>query len=376
MFFARTHFLYYNCLLNFNYSSMKNIFVLSAFLSLMASLNAQNPFRCDTAEAGIFKRNNVLVQKEYSTDKKTKAKTLNALREFDANGFMTKQVVPSESDKEIYHFNEWEFDANGNLLNHREGKIDKDSTQTISYSENYAYTSAGLLSRYRKEVFENENSTLSSNWEYEYNDKGEKKAITYLSLCVRKDSICNDEVKYSGSEIPQERTIHNYYPKGISDMMKYSASGLPVDYMRYEKGKAISHKIYSYNFDKQGVLSEEIIADVIAKTSEKMKYEKDKITYSKLNNKGKVLSTSSMAYSAPKVLVYPSISSVAASLPQKNDLKNISKKEKSDKKKNKVIENYLNGRLVSTDTYTPRGLIMESIAADGNSTVQYEYVFF
>ena len=262
------------------------------------------------------------------------------------------------------------------MLTYREGKIDKDSAQTIAFSENYGYTSSGALNHYRKEVFENENSTLSSTWEYEFNDKGEKKAITFVSLCVRKDSIYNDEMKYSGSGVPQERTIHNYFPKGISDLTKYSASGLPIDYMRYEKGKAVSHKIYAYHFDNQGVLSEQIITDGIAKTSEKMKFEKDKITYVKMNTKGKVLNSTSMAYIPPKVMTYPQITTVSASLPQKNEQKNISKKEKTDKKKNKMVENFLNGKLISTDTYSPKGLIMESAPAEGNSVVQYEYVFF
>src|ERR1051326_3992125 len=335
---------------------MKKIIIQSGFFLFAIHSFSQGQFRCDTAEAGIFKRNNVMVQKEFNVDKKTKAKTLNALREYDANGFLSKLVLPSENEKEIYRFNEWEFDSNGNLLTYREGKIDKDSAQTIAFSENYGYTSSGALNHYRKEVFENENSTLSSTWEYEFNDKGEKKAITFVSLCVRKDSIYNDEMKYSGSGVPQERTIHNYFPKGISDLTKYSASGLPIDYMRYEKGKAVSHKIYAYHFDNQGVLSEQIITDGIAKTSEKMKFEKDKITYVKMNTKGKVLNSTSMAYIPPKVMTYPQITTVSASLPQKNEQKNISKKEKTDKKKNKMVENFLNGKLISTDTYSPKGL--------------------
>ena len=355
---------------------MKNIFISFSLLIAIAT-SAQTTMRLDTGDAAVIRKNNVLVQKEFSVDKKTKTKSLTALREYDMNGFVSKLVVPDAGEKEVYRFNEWEYDAKGNLLNYREGKIDKDSSQSIAYSEGFNYNAGGLLSRYRKEVYEGEFSTVSTKWEFEYSDKGDKKEITYNLLRVRKDSICNDEVKYSGNATPMERTIHNYFPKGISDMTKYSASGLPIDYMRYEKGKAVSHKVYSYSFDKQGVLSEEVIADGVAKTTEKMKYEKDKITYSKLNTKGKVLNTSSQPYSAPQVLSYPPVLSVSApAIDKKETGKNFSKKEKTDKKKNKIVENYSGSKLISTDTYNPKGLLIESNPADGNSSVEYEYVNF
>ena len=355
---------------------MKNIF-LSLSLLIAITSSSQTSSRCDTSESAVFRKNNVLAQKEFNVDKKTKKKTLSALREYDVYGCVSKLVVPYPNENEIYHFNEWEYDSKGNLLNYREGKIDKDSSQSIAFSENYSYTSAGLLSRYRKEVYENEFSTISTKWEYEYSDKGDKKEITYSLLRVRKDSICSEEVKYTGNEIPLERTVHNYYPKGVSDLTKFSSSGLPIDYMRYEKGKAISHKIYSYLFDKQGVLSEEIIADGITKTTEKMKYEKDKITFTKLNTKGKVLSTSSQIYSAPKVFSYPPIASATAPAAEKKEPpKNISKKEKTDKKKNKITENYISGKLVSTEMYNPKGLLIESNPAEGEFLLQYEYVSY
>ncbi len=122
---------------------------------------------------------------------------------------------------------------------------------------------------------------------------------------------------------------------------------------------------------------EETVADGIAKTTEKMKYDKDKITYSKLNTKGKVLSTSNMPYSTPPVFIYPPIVSVAApSLPKKEISKNVTKKEKTDKKKNKIVENYINNKLVSTETYNPKGLLIESTPAEGGPSLQYEYAFF
>ena len=67
---------------------MKKIIIQSGFFLFAIHSFSQGQFRCDTAEAGIFKRNNVMVQKEFNVDKKTKAKTLNALREYDANGFL------------------------------------------------------------------------------------------------------------------------------------------------------------------------------------------------------------------------------------------------------------------------------------------------
>src|ERR1041385_7893182 len=158
-------------------------------------IKAQNtPARCDTAEGHIFKANDVEQQWEYRVDKKTKKKTFNSLREFDGGGCLSKLIVPDPSEKETYHFNEWEYDEKGNLVNYREGKIDKDSAKTNAFSENYGYNFSGQLSRYRKDIYENEMSQTVTKWDYEYTDKGEKREVTYSLLRVRKDTICNDEI--------------------------------------------------------------------------------------------------------------------------------------------------------------------------------------
>ena len=347
------------------------------FLFSEISLAQNSPSRCDTAEGAFFKKNDVEQQWEYKVDKKTKKKVFNSLREFDASGCISKLIVPDAGEKENYRFNEWEYDANSNLINYREGKIDRDSAKTNAFSENYSYNFSGMLSHYRKDVYENEMSQTVTKWEYEYSDKGEKREITYTLLRVRKDTISNDEIKYAANNAPIERTFHNYFPKGISDYTKYNANGLPVDYMKYDKGKVVQHIIYSYTYDKQGVMTEENANDVVGKTVEKKKYEKNKITYTKLNSKGKVLSTSSLPFAFPKTSSFPSLPVAAASSPQKKETpKNIIKKEKLDKKKNKIVQNYSEGKLISTDTYNPKGLLIETNPSEGGFFLQYEYAFY
>lgn len=351
---------------------------LSSLLAGVEASFAQNsPSRCDSAASAVFKKNDVEQQWEYKTDKKTKKKRFNSLREFDANGCLSKLIVPDASERETYHFNEWEFDEKGNLVNYREGKIDKDSAKINAFSENYGYNFSGLLNRYRKDVYENEMSQTVTKWEYDYSDKGEKRQTTYSLLRVRKDTICNDEIKYSANNAPAERTVHYYFPKGISEYTKYNANGLPVDYMRYDKGKVVQHIIYSYLYDKLGVLLEETATDVAGKKAEKKKYEKDKITVTKMNSKGKVLNTSSLPLAGPKTFSFPPMPSATTPSLQKKEIpKNLTKKEKFDKKKNKVMENYSGAKLISTDTYNPKGLLTESNPAEGTFLLQYEYVFY
>ncbi|MBI3502180.1 MAG: hypothetical protein HY063_10320 [Bacteroidetes bacterium] len=353
---------------------MKNFFL---FIFIIPTVSfAQNSFRCDTNETSAFRKNNVEQQWEYKVEKKTKKKNFNSVREYDANGCLIKLIIPNASEKETYYFNEWEYDAKGNLVNYREGKIDKDSAKINSFSENYSYNYGGWMNRYRKDIYESEMSQTVTKWEYDFSDKGEKRSITYSLLRVRKDTIMNDEIKYSGSGNPVERTVHNYFPKGISDYTKYNEKGFPVDYMRYDKGKVTEHKVYTYNYDKQGQLAEEIISDGVSKTTEKKKYEKDKITYTKLNTKGKVLSSSSLPFAFPKNSSFPAMPAFSASSVQKKEgSASLTKKEKVSKK-NKIVENYSNGKLVSTDTYNSKGLLTESTPAEGGFFLQYNYVSY
>ena len=156
-----------------------SVFIFFCFFSELSF--AQNTCRCDTNESAVFRKNNVEQQWEYKTDKKTKKKIFNSIREFDANGCVTKLIVSDAGEKETYRFNEWEYDEKGNLLNYREGKIDKDSAKTNAFSENYSYNFANLMNRYRKDVYESEMSQTVTKWEYDYSDKGEKRQIMYRS---------------------------------------------------------------------------------------------------------------------------------------------------------------------------------------------------
>jgi hypothetical protein len=320
-------------------------------------------------------KNGVMEQWEYKVDKKTRHKSFSGLREFNDHGCLTKIISPAETG--TYSFKEWQYDANGRIISYREGKIDSDSAKVADFSETYSYTYEGLLSRYRKEIYEGEMSQTTEKTEYSYSAKGEKTEITHTILRVRKDTIYNDEVKYAGNGNPSERNINNYFPKGISDFTKYNSAGLPVEYIRYEKGKMVQHKYYAYVYDKTGNLTDETVTDGVGKTVDKKKYEKDKITYTQLNTKGKVLKTSTLPYAPPAKYNFPAKPEVMqASAPKKEIPKYSSSKQKLDKKKNKLVENYSGGKLVSTDTYNAKGLVSESSPIEGGFTMQYDYTFY
>ena len=64
------------------------------------------------------------------------------------------------------------------------------------------------------------------------------------------------------------------------------------------------------------------------------------------------------------------------SLQKKEMSKNLTKKEKFDKKKNKIVESYSGAKLVSTETYNSKGLLIESNPAEGTFMLKYEYAFY
>jgi hypothetical protein len=171
--------------------------------------------------------------------------------------------------------------------------------------------------------------------------------------------------------------LNNYSPKGFSDYHKYDGEGLPVEYIRYEKDKMVSHKMYSYDYDKQGVLLEENVTDGIGKTNEKKIYSKDKIVYTLMNTKGKVFKSSTDPYVAPVTIAYPPFP-IAHKQTEQNtpSVKGMTLKEKTDKKNNKVVEHYLSQKLVSSETYNSKGLIVERNTQDVGFSLQYEYTVY
>jgi len=354
------------------------LFLFASALFCFTMSSAQHvPYPCDTSSTTAIRNNSVFEQWEYKADKKTKKKTFNTLREFNENGCVIKLIVPDASEKETYKFNEWEYNANGNLSKYREGKIDADSAKSAAFSENYNYNYEGWLSGYRKDIYEGEKSQTVDKWEYSYSGKGEKTESSFSKIVVRKDTIMNDDIKYAGNGVPIERTINNYFPKGLSDFSKYNASGLLLEYIRYEKGKMTSHKIYSYQYDKQGTLVEENITDGIGKTNEKKKHEKGKIIYTLKNSKGKVLKTTNEPFALPAVIAYPPYPIAEKpvvqqqSSPDKTTLKT-----KLDKKKNKIVEHYSGQKLLSTETYNSKGLLIEKNNLENGLLLQYEYTFY
>lgn len=358
---------------------MNIFFVVLFFLVCIGNVSVSQilPPSCDTTGSSVIRNNSVFEQWEFKIDKKTKKKNFNSYKEYNENGCINKLILPSEKQEGSYEFKEWQYEKNGRLQMYREGKIDSDSAKFISFSEVFSYTFEGLLSRYKKETYEGEMSQTIEKLDYSYSSKGEVSEITYSVLKVKKDTIFNDEVKYTGNGNPYERIVHNYYPKSISEFIKYNSAGMPTEQIRYEKGKTVQHKIFSYTYDNSGRLVEELVSDGIGKTVEKKKYEKDKIIYTKLNTKGKVLNTSSLPYSAPQKISFPSQPEITFVPAPKPELKKYSSsKQKLDKKKNKIVENYSGNKLISTEIYDAKGLLTDIVPAEGNFNVKYEYTFY
>src|ERR1035437_4631860 len=353
------------------------------FLSiiLVSQAISQNvPALCilDAAETGALKQNTVRQQWEYKVDRKTKKKIFNSVCEYDKNGCMIKQIVPAtNSENRTYRFYEWQYNEQGKLLTYSEGEIDSDSAQSYSFSERYNYNSAGIVSNYRKEFYEGLMSQTVDKWIYSYSGSGEKTELSFTKIIVRKDTISNDEIRYSGNGTPIERILNNYSPKGFSDYRKYDGEGLPVEYIRYEKEKIVSHKIYSYEYDKQGVLLEENVTDGIGKTNEKKKYEKDKVTYTLMNTKGKILKNTTEPYAPPTTISFPPLPVAHKQAEQTTQsVKNVSVKEKTDKNKNKIVEHYVAQKLVSSETYNSKGLLAEKNTLEAGFVLQYEYAVY
>lgn len=349
--------------------------LLSAFS--IYSFGQSAPVACNLSgtDQVLHKNGKVKEQWEYKTDKKTKKRTFSIVQEFDANGCATKRIVPAGNG--TYNLTEWKYDDKGRLTNYKEGMIAADSSQSYSFSDIYNYTFTGLVSTHKKEIYEGEMSQTVEKWEYSYSEKGERSGTSFTKLLVRKDTISNDEIKYSANGTPVERSVNTYFPKGLSSFKKYNANGLLSEFIRYEKGKIVSHKIISYQYNAQGVLELETATDGVGKTSEKKKYEKDKISYTLMSSKGVVLKKSNEPLTQPDAFPYPALPVAAKQTPaEKEAIDKTTAKEKLDKKKNKVVEHYNGTKLAYTDTFNPAGLLIEKNPAEAGYTVQYEYVFF
>ncbi len=360
---------------------MKKIIFVSFLISFSLFSFAQNtPVLCNItgSSQSSLKQNSVLEQWEYKLDKKTKKKSFNAVYEFDDNGCTIKRIVPDKTHGGMYGLIEWKYDEKGRLTDYKEGGIDADSAKAYSFDESYRYNFSGLLSSYRKDIYEGDMSQTVEKWEYAYSGTGEKTENTFSKIVVRKDTILNDEIKYAGNGTPAERTVNYFFPKGLSEFKKYNAVGLPVEFIRYEKGKITEHKYYSYTYDKQGNLLEISVSDGVAKTNEKRKYEKDKVSYTLMNTKGKVLKTASEPLAQPVALAYPPLpsSTLTPASTAKETADNTTPKEKLDKKKNKVVEHYSGTKLVYSDTFNPKGLLIEKNTSDAGFILQYEYTFY
>src|ERR1035437_4143669 len=182
---------------------MKIVSTIFFSILLVSQAISQNaPVLCilDAAETGKLKQNKVLEQWEYKVDKKSKKKILNSVCEYDKNGCMVKQIVPTANkDNRPYGFYEWQYNDQGKLLTYSEGEIDSDSAKSYSFTERYNYNSAGLVSNYRKEIYEGLMSQTSERWSYTYSGSGEKTEQSFSKTIVRKDTIYNDEIRYSGN---------------------------------------------------------------------------------------------------------------------------------------------------------------------------------
>jgi hypothetical protein len=360
---------------------MKKLFfvpLLSLFPLFSFAQSTPPPCSINGSRQTLLKQNSVLEQWEYKADKKTRKRSLNSFYEYDDNGCAVKRIVPDKNNTGTYSLNEWKYDDSGRMTNYKEGKIDADSAKSYAFSESYHYNSTGLLSAYRKDIYEGEMSQTVEKWEYSYSANGEKTEISLSNIRVRKDTILNDDIKYSGNGNPIERTVNMYFPKGLSEFRKYSAGGLPAEFIRYEKGKMMEHKYFSYSYDKQGMLLEIVVNDGVAKTNERRKYEKDKITYTLMNTKGKILKTNSEPLAPPATLPYPPLPAADSKpiITEKETPDNTTTKEKLDKKKNKVVEHYSGSKLVYSEMFNSQGLLIEKNPSDAGFVLQYEYTFY
>ena len=360
---------------------MKKIFfiIASAFLATEQSVAQTSMAKCDTAESGIFSRNNVEQQWVWKADKKIKIKTFVAVNEYDGYGCISKTIFPDPSgQKGTYGVMEWRFDEKGNLSNFSQGKIDPDSAQRVSYSEKYLYNSTGTLSHVETEKYESDYSQIMEKWDFTYSDKGEKRGTSYTLLRVRKDTITYDQSTFSGNGTLLERTVHRYFPKGFSDYTKYNAKNIRIESMSYEKGVVKTHPIHSYQFDAQGNITEENVTDVVSKTKEKRKYEKNQMVIAKYNSKGKLLSTNTQPIPAAAMMVSLPEPPASQSIRKQdsNSTKGMTAKNKTDKKKNKITEYYSGQKLSCSEIYNSKGLLTEKNTAADGFTLQYEYVFY
>lgn len=358
---------------------MKKTFHLLLLSVLTTGLFAQTaPVACNLSgrEQLLAKNNNVFEKWEYKVDKKSKKKVFNSLCAYNENGCTIKQMEPQPGNYGTISLKEWSYDATGRLASYKEGKVDADSAKSYSFSNTFSYTFTGLVSTYRKEIYEGEMSQTVEKWEYSYSDKGQRTSSSFTRLLVRKDTISNDEIKYSGNGTPLERSINIYFPKGISTFRKYNTKGLPLEFIRYEKGKIVSHKIYSYQYNAQGMLELETATDGVGKINEKKKYEKDKIVYTLMNSKGVVLKNSSEPLTPPVTQPYPVLPAADAMAPVEEKKDNTVVKERLDKKKNKVEDHYNGSKLSYSDTFNPQGLVIERSPAEEGFTLIYEYTFF
>lgn len=339
-------------------------------------------------ETRALKLNNVEQQWEYKVHKKTKKKYFNSVREFDTSGCVTKIIYPDFSYKETtYGFKEWGYDNQGRVIRFRTGKIDKDSAKTVSCSEIYNYNFNGQITHYRKEFYESEMAQTVEKRDYSYNDKGEIKESVFSFLRVRKDTIANDEIKYSANNTPVERSIYNFFPKGFTDYARYNGRGLLAEYILYEKGIAKQHRVITYQYDNSGNLTEERILDGVEKKTTTRKYEKDKIVVTLKNNKGKTLKTSTESLVLPKTISFPQAAVPLAFSTDKREEKKENQifKEKTDKKKNKIIETYIRNqkedgkfseKLTFIEKFSPAGLRLESNPVEADFYLSYEYAFY
>lgn len=350
---------------------MKWMFVgVSVFL--MTELSAQ--VVCDP----VMRKNKVASCTELKIEKKTGKKTFSSLTEFDSLGCAEKKLtaIPGQADR--YDLFEWKHDAAGRRISYKEGRVDEDSSRTYLYGETFAHTSEGRLSHYRKDIYESDMSQTVYKWEYSYSDKGERRGVIYTALIVRKDTITNDEVKYGADGNPAERSMNMYFPKGVSEFRKYNSGGWPVETIRYEKGKMVSHRIFSFQFNSKGVLESCTITDGVARQTETVRYEKDKMHRTVKTNKGELVSSTTEPFVNPAIIFPPIREEVRTDLSDKaREKSGWTRKERVDMNKNTFIDHYQGGQLMFTETRDKNGLLKEKVyAADPTIVFQYIYAFY
>ncbi len=357
---------------------MRNILLL--FFSIFTSLlfSQKNTSKCDSTASALFQKNKIRQQWVYKSNLKGEKKVFFQLNEFNSQGALTKIMSPDSSKgNKNYLIRQFTYDDKGFVLSQTQGEINKDSVELNVSKQSFTYINSGILNHIESEIYDGEKSQTTHKWDLTFNDKLEKTGINYTLLLVKKDTITYDQQSFSMDGSLKERSIRHYFPKGISDYLKFDTKNTLTEFMTNEKGLLKSHLLYNNTYDSDGKIMEVKITNENEKTTEINKYEKNQITRTKFDAKGKLINTS--IYPLPKPTAMPILQEYPTPQTVNAFVANVSdsnKKERKGKNGCTVLEYYLDKKLSYSETIDPKGLLIEKKSSKTEDVLQYEYTSF